>query len=1021
MRNLKKVLALVLVFAMMLSTCVVASAASFPDVEAGYQYTEAIDLLASLNILGGYEDGTFKPENNITRAEFAKVVYVIFNGMDDVNAQMYVSDSQFNDVAKTQWFNGHVNWASENSIVGGYGDGTFLPSNNVAVKEAIKMVVTAVTDKALTYPNGYIQEARALKLLEGVKITSTDAPATRGQVAQLAYNLLFTPSRLCLVDEGQMDFYGNEIYKKTAPVEFVFGLTPGENVTLVATYENGYKGAGSATLEEGQVELAGTSSYGTKFDYAGDANDLFGQTLKAYFNADKELVSLVSVSSIVEVTTADKLVGNGTTKTPYGKIMGEYITYDADATDGVSLVRDYGVKAVIEQGANGIYADYSGTVVTKEGTTDSYILLKDFYKDDYNNEAGKVTLIDTPDANGVLDGVVDTVIIEHEYTARINKYTASTKSIKIGNKTVSFDNAIGHEAFANADYTVDADPVYATYTLKKGVNEVYTLAPTTTVEGVLTAVDTVKDQVVVGGTTYSAFGTEATIFDNTKSEIGDTLKLYMSANGYVVAYEVTESESVYDLNLGKVIAASDSADKWGNNVKATLTVVTPDGTEKVLTLDTTNDTKTGDDVEVDFPAAYLSTNYDTSKIGSVKDNTADEVFFVYDGTTALDYTIVGQYIHYEVDDTTGEVVRVALAADVAGENKPSNSKAVWAVDTITSGKLGNDYFCYNSDLGFYTAKDKEGEEVVSTLGLVADNFVGMYYEENEDGELETAYYTASNIPTFAGKGDFTLISADDEIVAMLMLAKPEATADNKVLGIVTGLANVQGETKKNGNPTYRVEITMLVNGETQKYYTEDVAADKLPNTDWTNLNTTPKGIVTNQLAYLQLQTDGKVDVTDDNVINITYLTYSGFNGFAYATSIRGSYITATEVEGWTNPLSSGWTMNADGEMVNITEPVDGEVVVGGGVMLTVCDETTFVTIAGTPVDMDEDELFQETAASKLTAGGEIVKSDEKMGSFYIFAYELFVDGEPVDSDNVGKLKTVFVFEDAIDGAKVDAE
>lgn len=124
MRNLKKVLALVLVFALMLSTVVVASAASFPDVDATYQYSEAVDLLASLNILGGYEDGTFKPENNITRAEFSKVLYVVFNGMDDVSGSMFKGTSAFKDVARDAWFNGNVNWASENAIVGGYGDGT---------------------------------------------------------------------------------------------------------------------------------------------------------------------------------------------------------------------------------------------------------------------------------------------------------------------------------------------------------------------------------------------------------------------------------------------------------------------------------------------------------------------------------------------------------------------------------------------------------------------------------------------------------------------------------------------------------------------------------------------------------------------------------------------------------------------------------------------------------------------------------------------------------------------------------
>ncbi|MBR3870772.1 MAG: S-layer homology domain-containing protein [Clostridia bacterium] len=1015
MRNLKKVLALVLVFAMMLSTCVVASAASFPDVAASYQYAEAVDLLASLNILGGYEDGTFKPENNITRAEFAKVVYVIFNGMDDVNAQMYVSDSQFNDVAKNQWFNGHVNWASENSIVGGYGDGTFLPSNNVAVKEAIKMVVTAVTDKALTYPNGYIQEARALKLLDDVTIASIDAPATRGQVAQLAYNLLFTPSRLCLVDTGTMDFYGNEILTKKAPLEFVFGLTPVENVTLEATYENAFVG-GDTNLEEGQVKITGAKA--GKYDYAGDVNDLFGQTLKAYFNSNNELVALVSVSAVVEETTADKLAGRGTVDAPYGKITGEYITYTG--TNG--LTKGYGVKNVYTQSANGQYAAYNGATVTAQNG-ENYILLDSFYEAEYWNNGGKVTLIDNPvvtTANNTttytLDGVVDTVIIDFQGAAKVERYAASSKTIKLANPVgnLSFEKAIGHEAFADADYTdITENPTFASYTVKTGsAGTIYTLAPVTTAEGVLTSVDTNKNTVIVGGTTYAAFGkSSATLFDGETDGIGNTLKLFLDANGYVVGYVVTEAEAVYDLNLGKVVAAADEADAWGNNVKATLTVVTPDGTEKVLTIDTTVNSKVGDDVACVFDGRTAAAWVDTSD--------ANEVYFDYtvdqdltDGNDS-NYTIVGEYIHYEVDDATNEVVRVVALGDL-NDNQPTGTKKVWTATQYS------DNLCYKTDLGFYTSSDTKGETVTGTLGYPADAFVGMFYEENEDGELETAYYTASNIPAFANKGDFTLIWADDDLVAMVVTDSPDAVADNKVLGIVTGFATVAGESEKNGKPTYRTEVTMLVNGESQKFYTEDVLADDLAVVEFDELDLT--GLTTDQLAYLQLQSDGKIEVNaiaGENYINIEYVQYADLT-FAIATAVRGSYVTATEVVEWTNPVIAGWTTDAEGKPVYNEQGFDGTIKLGDGILLDnatprVCNETTYITISGTPADVEDTAvLFQKTTSAQLSAGGQILKSDAKNNSYNVFAFTTFGVGEAVDSDNDGALKTVFVFDTSLD-------
>ena len=71
--NLKKVISSVAALAMSLS-CFTAFAADFSDVEATSTYKNAIDELVALEIVNGYEDGTFKPDNEITRAEVTKMV-----------------------------------------------------------------------------------------------------------------------------------------------------------------------------------------------------------------------------------------------------------------------------------------------------------------------------------------------------------------------------------------------------------------------------------------------------------------------------------------------------------------------------------------------------------------------------------------------------------------------------------------------------------------------------------------------------------------------------------------------------------------------------------------------------------------------------------------------------------------------------------------------------------------------------------------------------------------------------------
>ena len=72
MKNLKKVLAFVLAFTMVLGFAV--SASVFPDVDENASYAEAVTILNGLDIMVGDENGNFKPEDTITRAEATAVI-----------------------------------------------------------------------------------------------------------------------------------------------------------------------------------------------------------------------------------------------------------------------------------------------------------------------------------------------------------------------------------------------------------------------------------------------------------------------------------------------------------------------------------------------------------------------------------------------------------------------------------------------------------------------------------------------------------------------------------------------------------------------------------------------------------------------------------------------------------------------------------------------------------------------------------------------------------------------------------
>ncbi len=187
MRNLKKVLALVIAFSMMLS---VVAFAGYNDVDAKADYAGAVELLSALDIIKGDDKGNFNPDNTITRAEMAAIVCRA-KGLENA-ANGAKGATAFVDVAADHWAAGYVNIASQNGIINGYGDGRFGPEDTVSFEQAVKMIVCALGFEPMAaqkggWPTGYLVVANTYKITEGV------ANSTRADVATLVYNALSTP------------------------------------------------------------------------------------------------------------------------------------------------------------------------------------------------------------------------------------------------------------------------------------------------------------------------------------------------------------------------------------------------------------------------------------------------------------------------------------------------------------------------------------------------------------------------------------------------------------------------------------------------------------------------------------------------------------------------------------------------------------------------------------------------------------------------------------------------------------
>ena len=198
MKNFKKVLALVLAIATLLSFATVASAktADFADAK-DVKNVEAVDVLSYIKVLEGYPaDNTFKPAKNITREEAAKIIAIFANKSTDISS-LYTSANPFADM-KGRWGESYVAYGYRAGIIAGKNATSFVPKANVKGTEFLKMVLVVLgydqNKEGLvgsSWAVNTLELAKAKKLLAGLgKDFDANAALTRDQAAQIMLNAL---------------------------------------------------------------------------------------------------------------------------------------------------------------------------------------------------------------------------------------------------------------------------------------------------------------------------------------------------------------------------------------------------------------------------------------------------------------------------------------------------------------------------------------------------------------------------------------------------------------------------------------------------------------------------------------------------------------------------------------------------------------------------------------------------------------------------------------------------------------
>lgn len=175
-----------------------------------------VEKLKELEIINGYEDGNFYPENYITRAEFCKMISFVAGGKDCNDA-----GDVFCDVPVDHWANKYILFCHNNKWVNGKfcinhiganSDNMFSPDESLTYQDALKILVQVLgyDEFALKrggYPYGYIKTAVDIGVIELEDNAAYEGYLIRNTAAELIYDSLYIPLMISKDNGNQVEYY----------------------------------------------------------------------------------------------------------------------------------------------------------------------------------------------------------------------------------------------------------------------------------------------------------------------------------------------------------------------------------------------------------------------------------------------------------------------------------------------------------------------------------------------------------------------------------------------------------------------------------------------------------------------------------------------------------------------------------------------------------------------------------------------------------------------------------------------
>ena len=726
MRNLKKVLALVLAVVMIFGVMSLTSA-TFTD-DAKVSNTEAVEVMAGLQILTGYTDGSYQPAGNVTREEMATIICKMLLG-PDVAKTLVQGTSNFKDVAANRWSAGYIEYCANLGIIDGYGDGTFNPAGNVTIGEAAKMLLVAAGIKGTYTGADWLVNVTANATKAGILPTTVDvrATATRDQVALYAFNALTYSANPKIVYNVYDATTGFKATYTDATQAYMAKILLGANaVVTTATVSDPSLGYKTFKL----VGEAYTDMYGrpaTLWYTDRNMNGHYdGKFVNGAFAVADEYVYLYTAPAAQTYTTPLSFV-------QMNELVNAYQNAGLKVRIGDTVLTTANIQTEIT----------AAVAKTGFGVLTEVFVGKEF-----------VDIVITPEYVDVVKGIApypqttfQGAYTTYTFAANPNPYKQFTSHVKadIEDDTITW---VGTPTIGSV----------ATYTVAKvgERNEEYpavidATVLTNVVTGVVNSLDTAKSTIVINGTTYNiakCFNAASLNVTDLTLLLGKTGTFYLDKYGYVAFVQYQEATNYAQTNYVKVY---DTMTSYGTGVTQAIQaqLVYADATTEIVTVD------------------KVIIGADT---------------YTASGNAALGYLSLQQY----VDTTTGLWANGELCVWKYVKNEATNAYTLTLVDlpeankTVKAVQVFDGTYLTNNATTFvvrtgnaatgYTWKTYTGfqnlptlvagQSIVAVVDKNGDNVYDLVYiAGNPDGYnvQEFVYVTANNpVYTYNGDGTYTL-------------------------------------------------------------------------------------------------------------------------------------------------------------------------------------------------------------------------------------------------------------------------